>query len=418
MEPQLFEIGADVVEALDPALQPLLERIHGTHVRPRCLCVAGGVEMYVARHWRYVIKRLPGTGKSHAPSCPAYELDPGVSGRDQLADAIDERAGQYLLRVDFPWTRSARKRDEGERAITRIEGECGRKNIRKMSLKALTHFLFDQAGFTRWSPAMDGKRNQWVLLKYLQQAAAEVIIQGVALSERLYVPEPFSEATHQAAAERRREKLSFLQPAEGRYPLGVVIGEFKGVERSVSGYRVWIKHLPDAPLLVSDAAWQRIERSFAAVLESRDADGPVRARLVMTALIRARRENTYELDTACLSLSSDQWVLVDHHRELPLVNALVEQRRRFFKPLRFDLRGAAPIPNVLLLDAGRQPVAMHVLSPFMRQAERHAKEVAVASSAGPVWTWETGTPLPSLPAIDWALPGAGGARRGRSTANL
>jgi Protein of unknown function (DUF1173) len=416
MEPQLFEIAGEVVEAQDPALQQLLERVHGTSTRPRCLCVTGGVEMYVARHWRYVIKRLPGTGKSHAPSCPAYELDPGVSGRQQLSDAIDERAGQFLLRVDFPWARTVHDDGQGERTLACAEGQAERKVLRRMSLKALTHFLFDQAGFTRWSPAMDGKRTQGVLQKYLQQAAADLIVQGVPLSERLYVPEPFSEATHQAAARRRREKLAFLQPTDGRYPLAVVIGEFKGVERGAAGYRLWIKHLPDAPLLASAPTWQRIERAFAAVLEARDADGPVQARLLVTALIRARRENTYELDTACLSLSSDQWVLVDHPRELPLVNALVAQRRRFFKPLRYDLRSGAPIPNVLLLDAGRQPVGMHVLSPFMKPAERRAKEAAIATATGPVWSWETGTPVPPLPPIDWVLPGAGVASGGRVAA--
>lgn len=416
MDPQLFGIDGDIVEASDPALQPLLERIHGTNSRPRCLCVPGGVEMYIARHWRYVIKRLPGTGKAHAPSCPSYEFDGDMSGRCDLADAIDERAGQYLLRVDFPWTRSVRSDDDGERTVVCGVGESGRKALRRMSLQALTHFLFDQAGFTRWSPAMEGKRTQGVLMKYLHQAAAEVLIQGQPLSERLYVPEPFSEATHPAAARRRRERLSFLQPCDGRYPLAVVIGEFKGAERGSTGHRIWIKHLPDAPLLAASQSWHRVERSFATVLEARDTDGPVGARLIMTALVRARRENTYELDTACLCLASDQWVLVDHHRELPLVNELVAQRRRFFKPLRYDMRSAASIPNALLLDTGRQPFAMHVLSPFMKPAERCAKESAIAASNLPVWTWETGTVMPSFPAVDWEGPGVEKAHAARAAA--
>ena len=62
-----------------------------------------------------------------------------------------------------------------------------------MSLRALTHFLFERAGFNRWSPVMAGKRSQGVLHKYLLRAAEQVRAKGVALGERLYVPEQFNE---------------------------------------------------------------------------------------------------------------------------------------------------------------------------------------------------------------------------------
>lgn len=403
MESQIFDISGEVVAASDHRIQSLLEQFYGTDVRPRCLCVDGGIEMYVARHWRFVVKRLPGTGKSHHPTCPAYELDPGYSGRDDLASAIDERAGQFVLRVDFPWTRSTREGEGGERTASCAEGET-RRTLRRMSLRALTHFVFENAGFNRWSPAMEGRRNQGVLTKYLQRAAAQTIVQGLPLSERLYVPEPFSEATHEAAAQRRRAKLAFLQPVEGRFPLGLIIGEFKAVERAPNGHRVWIKHMPDAPLLVARSAWLRIERSFAPAFEARDADVPVHARLILTGLVRARRENTYELDTACMTVASDQWIIVDSHRELPLLNALVAQRRRFLKPLRYDLRSAAAIPNVLLLDADACPVPMHILSAFMKPAERSAKQAAIRAAGDACWVWEAGTPLPALPRPDWRCP--------------
>ena len=47
-----------------------------------------------------------------------------------------------------------------------------------MSLHALMHFLFERAGFNRWSPAMEGKRNQGVLHKYLMNAAEDVMVKG------------------------------------------------------------------------------------------------------------------------------------------------------------------------------------------------------------------------------------------------
>jgi hypothetical protein len=56
--------------------------------------------------------------------------------------------------------------------------------------------------------------------------------------------------------------------------------------------------MPDAPLLVDDCTWRRIERRFSASFEARDADIGQPVRLTMAMLIRARRERTCEIDTA------------------------------------------------------------------------------------------------------------------------
>ena len=42
---QRFAIGGRVVDADDPQLQDLLAQAYEAPGRPRCLCVAGGVEM-------------------------------------------------------------------------------------------------------------------------------------------------------------------------------------------------------------------------------------------------------------------------------------------------------------------------------------------------------------------------------------
>ena len=266
-----------------------------------------------------------------------------------------------------------------------------------MSLRALMHFLFERAGFNRWSPAMEGKRNQGVLHKYLLEAAEDVSVKGVALTERLYVPEPFSEATKADAAQRRREKLAVLRPRDGNSPLAVVLGEFKGSEAAVGGYRVWIKHMPDAPLLIDGKAWARIEKVFAPMFEARDADTGHKVRLMLAALVRARREYTYEIDAASLMMTTEHWIPIDAIHELPLVHALVEHRRRFAKPLRYDAATGGAFPNVLLLDMGMKPVPLHVLSAFMAPKARGDKEHAISRAGEAVWVWATDQPMPALP---------------------
>lgn len=246
MDIQRFSVKGRVIGADDPQLQIALAHVHETPERPRCLCVPGGVEMYVAHHRHFVVKRMPETGSRHHPGCPSYEPELQQSGLGELVGeaVLESELGTVKLRVDFPWARSTgRGVPRGEpQDVSEVE-----VLRRGMSLRALMHFLFERAGFNRWSPAMEGKRNQGVLHKYLQEAAENVAVKGVALAERLYVPEPFSEAGKADAARRRWEKLAVLRPKDGQSPLAIVIGEFKTSDVTPLGHRVWIKHMPDAP---------------------------------------------------------------------------------------------------------------------------------------------------------------------------
>lgn len=396
MDTQRLSIRGRILQSDEPGLQDALASIHETPERPRCLCVPGGVEMYVAFHHRYMAKRMPDTGSRHHPSCPSYEPAPQQSGLGELiGEAVLESAGAVELRVDFAWSRQASHGAAGPRRST-DPGEV-KAARRRMSLRALVHFLFERAGFNRWSPAMEGKRTQAVLHKYLMRAAEQVTAKGLMLGERLYVPEPFQEATRLEVAERRRHRLGLLRPIDGVAPLAMVLAEFKAAEACAGGYRVWLKHMPDVPLLASAKTWERIARTYAPVLEARDADLGQRVHAVMAVLIRARREFTYEIDTATLMLASEQWIPIEGVHELPLLQALVAARRRFIKPLRYDARHSAVFANALLLDTGSEATALHVLSPFLLAREREAKAEVLRHAPG-AWVWSTDGPMPPLPA--------------------
>lgn len=395
METQSFTIKGRVIAADDPQLQDALALVYDTPERPRCLCVPGGVEMYVALHRQFVVKRMPESGSTHHPECPSYEPELQQSGLGELVGeaVLESEPGRVELRVDFPWTRvTGRGVPRGE---PQEVSEVGVPK-RRMTLRALMHFLFERAGFNRWSPAMAGKRNQGVVRKYLLEAAEDIMVKGVPLAERLYVPEPFNESAKAEAAQRRREKLAVLRPKDGQTPLAIVIGEFKASEATSQGRRVWIRHMPDAPLLIAGKSWERIERVFAPLFEARDADTDRPVRLVLAALIRARREYTYEIDAASLMLASEHWIPIEGVHELPLIDALVAQHRRFVKPLRYDARSGAAFPNALLLDAGPRPVPLHMLRAFMDPKERATKVKAIAAAGQEVWVWATDQLMPPL----------------------
>ena len=206
---QRFFIKGKTFAADDSLLQDALARIYDTPERPRCMCIRGGVNMYVAKHRHYVVKRMPGTGGKHHPTCIVFEPDFEHSGLGEFMgeSVIEHSAESVELRVNFPLTRVSGK------AIPRGETTepAEIKALRhRMSLRAVMHFLFERAGFNRWFPAMTGKRSQGVLHKYLMQAAEEIEMKMVCLAERLYVPEPFNEDRKSEAAQRRRDKLAIL----------------------------------------------------------------------------------------------------------------------------------------------------------------------------------------------------------------
>lgn len=261
------------------------------------------------------------------------------------------------------------------------------------------HFLFERAGFNRWYPTMEGKRSQAVIHKYLMEAADDVMVKGTRLSERLFVPEQFSEERKVELAERRRRKLAILQsPMEDeRLKMALVLGEFKGAEESSYGRKVWIKHMPDVPLFVDNKTWERIERAYRDILEACDSDAKGKQRIVVCALVYARREHTYQIDTATFMLTTETWIPIEGIHEADLIHTLIEQKRRFIKPLRYDARSAAGFANALLLDTGEMPTPLHIVSQFAEPRHRIEKERAIKLLRGFGWVWYSGQEIPSLP---------------------
>jgi Protein of unknown function (DUF1173) len=413
MPPYRYFIKGRTYSAVDPGLQDGLARLYGSSERPRCLCVPGGVEMYIARHAEYVVKRMPDTGNQHHPTCPSFEPEPGTSGLGELlGEAIIEHSpDQVEVRTDFPISRMPGKSMPRAEAVTDPpEVHAPRK---RMSLRALLHFLYERAGFNRWYPAMEGRRNQGVLHKYLSEAARGVLLKGAMLDERLYVPEPFRTEFKEQIGERRRKKLALLLSHEDavQFKMAILVGEYNGSEPTTFGRRIIVKHLPDVPLYMQSKAWERVERSYGAILQARDADVSRKPRVMLAALIYAKREHVYRIDTLSMMLTSDQWVPLEGLHELPLIEALQRAQRAFIKPLKYDARTAAAFPNVLLLDCGKVPLPMHVLSAFADAKERALKEMAVATCGMSAWVWTTDKEMPPLPE---RARGHEGEQRGRN----
>ena len=75
--------------------------------------------------------------------------------------------GLTALRFDFALSKGASK------AIPSVNTEAKnsvKTDGKKLSLRGLLHYLWEQAEFNKWSPGMAGKRNWFVIRKYLYEA--------------------------------------------------------------------------------------------------------------------------------------------------------------------------------------------------------------------------------------------------------
>jgi len=363
------------------------------------MCVPDGVEMYIAKHADYVVKRMPDTGHLHHPTCPSFEPEPGTSGLSELiGEAIIEHSpDQVEVRTDFAISRMpGRAMPRGDVLPDPAEIRAPRK---RMSLRALLHFLYERAGFNRWVPAMDGRRNQGVLHKYLLEASKGVLLKGAALDERLYVPEPFRSEFKEEIGARRRRKLALLLSPEDAFEskMAILVGEYKDSEPTTCGRRIIVKHMPDVPLYIESEVWERVVRRDGAILQARDANLARKLRVMMAALIYAEREHVYRVDRLSMMLTTDQWIPLEGLSEIALVETLQREKRAFMKPLKYDSRTAAAIPNVLLLDCGKVPFPLHVVSPTTRAKERALKNKAIATGGDSTWVWHTDKEVPPLP---------------------
>jgi len=394
----IYKIGDTTYAEDAPELQEALAAIYDSDARPLCMCMPQGVEMYISRFSKYVVKRMPDTGHLHAPECDSFEVVDAETGRGLHAtDAIQRMEdGRLKIRLGFPLTRydgkSVPHGVDGGSSSDAVEGNQG-----SLTIGALLHLLWHEAGFNKWSPKMQGKRHWGLVRHFLLEAATDIDAKGGRLAEHLLVPEPFRRNRKDEMAERLAQQLAKLDPPrKGVHPMLVLIGELKDLEDAPTGGRAVIKHLPTVTLHVSDDLMQKIKRHFGAAIEAvQTGDG---AGLVMACTVR-RAEDKYIVDAATLMMVTRQWIPVENRFERAVADALVAADRSFIKLLRYGAPDRYAYANFVLRDTGEHPVHMDIVVDSKDGVAQAAKETRIARRAEETWVWRTGQTLhmPPLP---------------------
>lgn len=395
-----YRIAGKTIKSDDPALDAALASVHGQKQRPLCLCREPGVEMYIAKiTGKFIVKRMPNSGDDHAPVCDSYEPPPELSGLGQvMGSAILENPddGMTALKLDFSMTKSPSR---AAPVASGVEADSVKTDGTKLTLRGTLHFLWDQAGYTRWTPAMQGKRNWFVIRKYLLAAAESKVAKGFSLAEMLYIPESFNVDKKDEIAQRRiAHTLKIATPQKGVRRLMLVIGEVKEIASSRYGYKVVLKHLADNAFMMNEDLHKRLTKRFEVELALWGAvDG---ARLIMIATFGVGVTGIFSLEEVAVMVVTDNYVPFDSTFDKDLIDAMTKANRRFIKGLRYNLPSTRPLACLVASDTQPTPTAAYIIPPGASEEYMHELAVLIDSSKMSSWQWRAGdVVMPALPPI-------------------
>lgn len=406
-DPAQYLVAGQRLSAGDPALQAFLEaayRGRGADRRPRCLCTTSGAEMYVARIGGvFHLKRMPGQGAAHAWSCQSYAPPIELSGLGQVLGAAileDPLDGTTALKLGFSLAKV------GRRAPTLIESDeatTATSSGQRLSLRGLLHYLWEEAGFNSWTPAMEGKRTWPVVRKNLLAGAEPKRCRGAPLSESLFVPEPWEEARKDEIAARRR--AHFLKVASVRKSprkLMLLLGEVRLIEPARYGHRLVVKHAPDVEFGLDDALTAAMKRRFETELATWEAYPPGRDRpghLIVFGTFSVGLSGRPAMEELVLMSTTREWIPVDDAFDGEVVARLTSAGRRFTRCLRYNLPATRPLACAIVSDTVSEPAALYVVRPGVTETYEQLLDESAAGSGLQTWIWRPGEgPMPELPA--------------------
>ncbi|UWE19402.1 DUF1173 domain-containing protein [Herbaspirillum huttiense] len=399
-----YRIGTSFFKSENEAeIQRALTKLQGSQdakVRPLCMCKPPGVEMYVAKvSGKYMIKRMPDTGSTHSFTCESYEPPPGSSGRGEvMGQAIQEdlKEGTTTLKLAFSMSKQG-----GREAPTPGDGEADsvKTDGKKLSLRGLLHYLWEEAGFNKWYPAMAGKRNYSVIRYYLLQAANNKITKGAMIEDRLYIPEPFSLAEKEEISKRRVSLfMKAALPVKGAKPLLVCIGEVAEFGPARYGQQMTFRHAKDRPFMLNDDIFRRLRKRFSKEFELWDSDEGNRIHLMAIATFSVGPTGTPSVEEIALMVTNENWIPVDNAADFALVKIMCDSERSFFKGMRYNLSSNAPLACVTAIDTAPDPTAMYILPVAASEDYVKALNKLIEENKMPHWMWRAGEEdLPVLP---------------------
>lgn len=375
--------------------------------RATCLCNGKHAQLYLTyRSGIYFLARMPETGHQHADHCPFYESPTQQSSRSAYSDkAIVEKDGFYQVNLGVPLT-IKRQAELQERTTVNPASSTSNTSIK---LLGLLHLLWQVSSNNRWFPLLHGKpvtKRHWRNVGYfLTEAVSRIQSKNVELSDLLYIIPTFDKERY---AEQHSHFLSFMhevlasgteQAVKLKTPklLKLVLGEIKSIEFATFNYEVRFKEF-GTKFYLNKEVYQRAADSYALGLNSVKAND---ARCIAMASVSSTKKGFFLIENLALMPVTQNYIPFDSSYEKRIADLLVEQSRKFEKPMHYDHQQLT-LPDFELLDTHtRIPMEIYGMVGNVDYNERKRKKTAIyRDSSTPYWSWDLShqaTP-PSFPA--------------------
>lgn len=380
--------------------QAILEKAHGKKCRAACLCSPAKPEMYVALiNGEFYLRRMPGTGAQHDPTCGSFDPPPELSGLGQLTGAaiVTEANGDTDLKLDFSLSiRGGRSVPPGPINSEATSAEAPKN---KLTLLGTLHYLWDTADLTKWRPEWK-RRSWWIIHRELTAVAARTNAKKHAFSSVLYVPPMFNKDSKDAQVAERRKFMHGLYPAKGKpVPLGIVVAPFKEVTHSQYGKKITFKHIPDFSFFMDERLAEKFDKLMKDNIHQVEANPDNHLILIATFSVSSNYAKVQEIAGM---LVNKHWIPFDGEREELLVTALED--RAFAKCMKYNLRSDAPVANALLLDTDK-PIALYTPPEDTSDEDEAILHEIAKDCVFPPWFWlPDQIDMPELPAVGGRAP--------------
>lgn len=299
----------------------------------------------------YGLAKFSGTGPQHASSCKYHEEHVARSGLQIYHKVLEEfDDGTVSVKLQKGLRMQAPRLESWVERTPRAGATHQRGS---MTLRGLLDLLWTRAGLNEWSPHF--QYNRHAPFGRLVEAAGEIRCgRQRVLSDHLIVGQ--SVASEGAQGTRRAVAAATSKGLRLLCPLSLSKHDPTAEDKMASALRGFPYHgLPwmNMPAGLWDAACKR----FPLAISHWRAGG----KLVALAMLEVQGPDRTKVVGLALMAVSDHWIPVESSYELQVCNALVQQGRSFYKPLRFDATADVVFPDFILRDGlNRDGVPMEV----------------------------------------------------------
>lgn len=397
----IYIIDGRQADSASQDFESILQTAYEKRQRPSCTCTGGGVEMYIAKiSDSYHIKRMPGTGSKHYFRCVSYAPPAELSGLGELmGSAIREEPEKdsTLLKFGFSLSKGAGRPAPEIGEPTGTAGEA-KSDTSKLSMRALMHYLLDQAGITCFEEKFAGKRSWHYFRKAMLDAAHNKSTKSESLSKILFMPETFSlERKDEIAARRKSALFPAMNTGRGKQSLMVIIGKVTGF--SVNKYGGWLvkfKHLPDFRFKITDDLYKRLSKTYAFEIGAWE-ESPDSLNLMMMGTFFMEIGGYPRIETATLLIADENWIPFESGSEMYVMQSLNELGRSYIKGLRYDLKYAVPFASFMLTDT-EDATALYIEDSKGNETYKERLQLQLENTKLGKWVWrEDSDSMPELP---------------------